>query len=113
MRAILPATLAVVLLWCASALAACPDRVDVSRVTGIDAEHLVKVICGASVMRVVLESAEVRNSMIGPNGEDLFAKRLAEVKAGKGGSDEETIYAPSAKGATINFRAGGIMALAM
>lgn len=111
MRALLT-TLAVAIFWCASGIstasAACPDRVDVSRVTGIDKEKLVEVICGASIMRVVLESAEVRNSMIGPNGEDLFAKRLAEVKAGKGGSDEETIYAPSAKGVRIDFRARGI-----
>ena len=83
---------------------------DVSKVTGIDAAKLVEVICSASVMRAVLESAEVRNSMIGPNGEDLFAKRLAEVKAGKGGSDEETVWAPSAKSVRIDFRARGIWA---
>lgn len=109
MRAFL-ATLAAVLFWGSSAIAACPDRVDVSKVTGIDAAKLVEVICGASVMRAVLDSAEVRNSMIGPNGEDLFAVRLAEIKAGKGGSDEETVYAPSAKGVSITFRARGIIA---
>lgn len=88
----------------------CASRVDVSGVTGIDVAKLVEVICGASVMVAVLDSAEVRNSMIGQQGEDLFAKRMAEVKAGKGGSDEETIYAPSAKGVRINFRARGVWA---
>ena len=93
-----------------AATAACPDRVDTSKVSGIDVEKLVEVICRASIMRAVLETAEVRNSMIGPNGEDLFAKRLAEIKAGKGGSDEETVYAPSAKSVRIDFRARGIWA---
>ena len=102
---------AVLSLGIGTAIAACPDRVDVAKVTGIDSEKLVEVICGASVMRVVLESAEVQNSAIGPNGEDLFAKRLAEVKAGKGGSDEETIWAASAKSVRINFRAGGILTI--
>ena len=114
MRAFLATSTVVVLLLfvvIGTATAACPDRVDISKVTGIDTEKLVEVICGASVMRAVLESAEVRNSMIGPNGEDLFAKRMAEVKVGKGGSDEETVYAPSAKSIRIDFRAGGILAL--
>ena len=89
------------------AAAACIDRVDASKATGIDAAELTATICGASVMRRVLDSATVRDSMTDPTGENLFVKYLPDIKAGR--MTEGDALARSAKLVDIEFQAGGIL----
>ncbi len=101
--------LATAALLCIPALAqaACIDRVDVSKATGIDSARIAAVICGSSVMRQVLDAATVRDSMTDPTGENLFVKYLPDIKAGR--MTEGDAFARSAKLVDIEFRAGGIL----
>lgn len=94
-------TLAVVLLSYASAFAACPDNVDTSKVTGIDTTEYVEVICGASKMRIILDSATVRDTVFLPSGK--IPTNLTN----------EELSRRSAKLVDVSFRARGIMTFSM
>lgn len=91
----------------AVAKAPCIDRVDITKATGIDEAELATAICRASVMRLVLDSATVRDSLFGASGEDLIVKHLDDIKAGRIADDE--LKRRSAKLVDIEFRAGGIL----
>ena len=81
----LRAHLAAAALLCISTLAqaACIDRVDVSKASGIDTAKLAAVICDASVMGRIMDSATVRDSYFAPSGGDLFAKYLPDIETGR------------------------------
>lgn len=100
---------AIALSFAASAAAAaCVDRVDMSEATGPRVATLPAAICGASVMKTVLESASVFDTFHDATGRDMIPVHIEAIKAGK--VTDAELKAKSAKVVNIEFRAHGILA---
>ena len=101
------ATVMAAALAVGSAVAACIDRVDVSKVSGQGSAGFAKTICDVPAMAALLESATVSDSLVDSSGRDIFAENAEAIESGD--LTWEKLRAQSAKIVKVEFRAGSIL----
>lgn len=108
MKTLTAAVAAIFLLFVANvAAASCLSKIDMTKATG-PVINLPAAICGASVMKTVLESATVSDTFHDADGRDMIVTHIEAIKAGK--MTDAILKMQSAKLIDIEFRAHGIIA---